>query len=97
MLAAALVQPPHRFRVNPHKAGRAFDTGAFTQMLTHRNRLSLRDLAVPQGRVLTFAEFFPTAPAAQEPDPVMAAVFFPDDEIGGASLTVQLAFRVDTC
>lgn len=70
MLAAAYVQPAHRLRINRPQPGGAFDAVAVTQMLTVRDRTFLRDLAVPQPRVLALTEFFPADPAAQKPDPV---------------------------
>ena len=97
MPAAAFVPPAHGLRVNSHQASCPFDAGTFTQMLAHGNSFLLRDLAVPQSCVLALTEFFPAVSAAQEADPSVSAIFFPDDEIVSTSLAVKLAFWVDTC
>jgi hypothetical protein len=97
MLATALVQPAHGPQIDPYQPGCTFEPAAITQMLADQGREFLRNLPVPQGRVPALTEFFPAVPAALKADRLVLAVRFPNCEIVGTGLTVQLTIRVVPC
>ena len=91
-----LIQTPDGTWVYFDQAGCALEATAIGQMFSYRNRFFLWNFAVPQGRVFAFAEFFLATTTAQITN-LVTAIYFSNEQVCAAFLTVQIAIRVDTC
>jgi hypothetical protein len=58
-------------------------------------RCGFRELGIEQRAPAALGKFFTTGATAQQPNPV-TAVYLADHEIALASVTKQVAFRIDT-
>jgi hypothetical protein len=96
MFAQTLIQAAHCARIHLDQTRGPFQRAAFGQMFTDRHCLRFAHFCVPQGTILTLAEFGAADATTQIANPV-GSVHLAHNQVALTGLPVQFAARLDTC
>jgi hypothetical protein len=96
MLSDNTGQASDRVGIDTDQASGGADTAALVEVLEHGEGLFFGEVAVEQGRALTFGEAVLAELAVEQSDVVLLAVAGADREVPSVTLTVEGAFGVLT-
>jgi hypothetical protein len=94
LLAGDQSQPDYRVFVDTHQAAGLADAAAFLQMLEDREGFVLGELAVVQGRTLTFGEAFLAGAAGEDTAFLVGAIAEANPKIVQAAAAVVGTLRI---